>query len=163
MRTQSYDQSSQQNSRFFIASFLLAAMLVLAGCWSSATKLVVIDVLDPENHQDCHITGSINIPFEQFEDRIKTMSKKDSYVLYCSNYACTAAPFCAQLLKDAGFQDVGVFHGGIVQWYQKGYPYTGQAQKSYPQEENEQMEAVDHPGIKDISAEDLKAALAQQQ
>lgn len=150
--------------RYFGISLITFAMFMLAGCWGSSTtepKLVVVNVLDSDYHQDCHISGSINIPFELLEERMKTLNKKDRYVLHCSNYACTAAPFAAQLMKDAGFEDVGVFHGGIVEWYQKGYPCQGDAQKAYLKEENEQLGSLDHPGIKNVSAQDLKAAMEQ--
>lgn len=150
-----------KNLKFFTFSLIVCSIFLLAGCWGVSTgqeKLVVINVLDPDYHQDCHMTGSINIPFAQIEEFAKTLNKKDRYVLYCSNFACTAAPFAAEMLKSAGFEDVAVFPGGIVQWYQKGYPCTGPAQKDYLKEENEPL-GDDDSGIKIISADDLKAAL----
>ena len=151
-----------KNTKFFAFSLIVCSIFFLAGCWGSSTnssKLVVINVLDPDYFQDCHMTGSINIPFEQLEERMKTLNKKDQYVFYCSNYACTAAPFAAEMFKSAGFEDIAFFPGGIVQWYQKGYPYTGPAQKDYLKEENESLGDEDHPGVKIISADDLKEAL----
>jgi rhodanese-related sulfurtransferase len=148
--------------KFFTFSLIVCSIFLLAGCWGSSTdssKVVVINVLDPDYHQDCHITGSINIPFEHIEERMKTLNKKDHYVLYCSNYACTAAPFAAQMLKASGFEDVGIFPGGIVQWYQKGYPCTGEAQKDYLKEENEPLSDEDHAEVKIISGDELKKAL----
>ncbi len=142
--------------------FSLSLIFLLAGCWASSiteSKLVVINVLDPDYFQDCHMTGSINIPFEQFENSIQNLRKTDRYVLYCSNYACTAAPFAAEMLQKAGFNDVFVFPGGIVEWYQQGYPCTGNCLKEYLKEENEPMVDEDHGEIKIISAEDLKNQL----
>lgn len=164
MNTKKYDILSMVNSLKFL-SFSLIVCALLAGCWGTSTtqssKLVVINVLEPDYYQDCHMTGSINIPFEEFEERMKTLHKKDSYVLYCSNYSCTAAPFAAQMLTQAGFEDVALFPGGIVEWYQKGYPCTGSCQKEYLKEDNEKFADEDHEAIKIISADDLKAAMQE--
>lgn len=149
-------------------SFLAFLVILLTGCWSSklvqeeTSKLVMINVLDPDYYADCHITGSINIPFDQFESRMKTFDKKNQYVLYCSNYACTAAPFAAKMLKDAGFEKVSFFPGGIVQWHQEGHPRTGPAQKSYLNDANEKFEDEDHMGVDAISAQDLQEAMRKQ-
>ncbi|OGB86533.1 hypothetical protein A3J41_01415, partial [candidate division TM6 bacterium RIFCSPHIGHO2_12_FULL_38_8] len=139
-----------KNAKFFTFSLIVCSIFFLSGCWSSSTsspKLVVINVLDPDYYHDCHIAGSINIPFEQIDEQIKTLSKKDRYVLYCSNFACTAAPFAAQMMYNSGFEHVSFFPGGIVQWYQKGYPCTGPAQMAYLKEENEPLGDDDHPGV----------------
>lgn len=155
---------AMKNTKFFGFSLIVCSMMLFAGCWNSSnnsSKLVVINVLDPDYYQDCHMTGSINIPFEQFEERMKTLHKKDRYVLYCSNFACTAAPYAAELLKNAGFEDVSFFPGGIVQWYQNGYPCTGAAQMPYLQEENEPMDEDNHPGVKILTLNDLKAAMEE--
>lgn len=153
---------SERNVHFLNFSLIFCVMFMLTGCWgflSKQSQLVVINVLDADYYQDCHIAGSINIPFDDFDEKLKTLDKKNRYVLYCSNYACTAAPFLAQQMKDAGFDNVAVYHGGIVQWYQKGYPYQGPAQKSYLKEENEPLDDSDHLSIEEISADDLKAEM----
>ena len=155
---------AMKNTKLLGFSLIVCCLMLFAGCWNSAdktSKLVVINVLDPDYHQDCHMTGSINIPFEQFEERMKSLNKKDRYVLYCSNFACTAAPYAAELLKNAGFEDVALFPGGIVQWYQSGNPCTGSAQMSYLKEENEPMGEEDHPGIKLMTPDELKTAMIQ--
>jgi rhodanese-related sulfurtransferase len=154
--------SIAKSVKIFALSLTVFSMIVLAGCWSSSTnssKLVVVNVLDPDYHQDCHIAGSINIPFEQLEDRMKSLDKKDRYVFYCSNHACTAAPFAAEMFSNAGFEDVAFLPGGIVEWYQKGYPCNGAGQKDYLKEENEPLSDEDHLGVKMISVDALKASL----
>lgn len=161
-----YDMINKYNLTFLSSSLLFLAAIFFSGCWKFETKdkesqLVVVNVLDKDYYDDCHITGSINIPFEDLEERVKGMNKKDAYVFYCSNYACTAAPFSAKMLKDAGFEQVSVYHGGMVEWYQHKYPYTGAAEKSYLQDSNDKLEEdeplneKDHAKIKDITAEEL--------
>lgn len=154
-----YDILLSKNSAVVGFSLIFCAMLSLTGCWGSSKKdeapqLVVINVLDPSYYQDCHIRGSINVPFEQFEEKIKTLSKNNSYVVYCSNYACTAAPYAVKMMLDAGFASAALFPGGIVDWYQQKLPYDGPAQLQYLQEENEAMDD-DHDGLPVISAQEL--------
>lgn len=152
----------KQNSLTCIFSaFMVCVGLLLTGCWGGSakkSKLVVINVLDKKLYDDCHITGSIHIPFEDLDDRMNSLSKNDEYVFYCSNYACTAAPFSAKKFKDAGFENVAVFHGGIVEWYQKKYPYVGPAKEDYLKEDNEPLDDDDHE-VSVIKAEDLKSKL----
>lgn len=144
---------------FFIVCLTLA---MVTGCWNKnveESQLVVINVLDPEYYQDCHIEGSINIPFDQFEAKISQLNKNNKYVIYCSNYACTAAPFSASMLVEHGFKDVGVLPGGIVDWYQKGYPVVGACQKTYLKEENEEFGEHDGNSVAIISADVLHQSM----
>ena len=49
---------------------LLAAIVLLPSCgWDSGSKpsFVLVNVLDKEFYDDCHIKGSINVPFENLE------------------------------------------------------------------------------------------------
>ncbi len=165
------DIINMKNSKILLSSLTILAAFFFSGCWFSKTsdtsadqasvsKLVVVNVLDKANFDDCHMTGSINIPFEAIDDAMKTLSKKDRYVLYCSNYACTAAPFAASMMKEAGFEHAAFFPGGIVEWYQKGYPCTGPAQMGYLKEENEPLSEDDHTDVAMISVDDLKAEMA---
>ena len=161
-----YDMINKYKLTLLSTSIFVVATMFFSGCWKSETKdkssnLVVINVLDKDYYDDCHITGSINIPFEDVETHMKNMDKKKHYVFYCSNYACTAAPFSAKMLKDAEFEHVFVYHGGIVEWYQHKYPYTGPAEKSYLQDSNDKLDmdeplnGQDHDAIIDINAEKL--------
>lgn len=160
MNSKKYDIVHSKYLTIVGYSLIIFAVTFLAGCWGSSEKsaehkLVVINVLDPSYFDDCHIKGSINIPFEQFEEKIKTLDKNDHYVLYCSNYACTAAPFSAQQLKEAGFAHVELLPGGVVEWYQKGLPYNGPAQLQYLQEENQPLADDAHEVVAVISPEQL--------
>lgn len=160
MNSKKYDIVHSKHSIVFGCSLIFFAVIFLAGCWgsiekSTESKLVVINVLDPSYFDDCHIKGSINIPFEQVEEQIKTLNKNNHYVFYCSNYACTAAPFSVQQMQEAGFAHVELLPGGIVEWYQKGLPCNGPAQLQYLQEENQPLSDDAHGAINVISSEQL--------
>lgn len=155
--------------RLYSLSFICIIGLFLTGCWSSDSfeknskpELVIINVLDKAEFDDCHITGSINITFDEFESRIKLLHKKNHYVIYCADYMCMSSGFCAQLLQDAGFENVWAYEGGMAEWYQKGYPFEGLAESEYLRSENENLADEDHEVIVPvITAEQLQEKIAQ--
>lgn len=140
-------------------SLITLAVSFLGGCFGGGSKesdLMIINVLDKNYYQDCHVKGSVNIPFEDIESKLSGMNKQKTYVLYCSNYACMAAPSAATMMKDAGFKNVYVYTGGIVDWYQKKYPYQGPATMEYLKDENEPLGDDDHEGVSVLTADQLK-------
>jgi rhodanese-related sulfurtransferase len=119
---------------------VLALLFVLPGCWFGGKEqaklqgLVVINVLDKAVYDDCHIRGSINVPFEQIKDYAQEHINKDAeIVLYCSNYMCSASGYARQQLVNTGFHNVFVYEGGTAEWFQRGYPLDGPARQPYLQ------------------------------
>lgn len=134
---------------------------LLPGCFSKKeNKLVVVNVLEKELYDDCHIKGSINIPFEDLEKEIKRLNKKDTIVLYCSDYQCTASKYGVDLLKSVGFEDVYAYEAGMAEWYQQGLPVNGACQKSYLHSKNIKLEDAENAG-EIISTGDLKEKIKQ--
>lgn len=122
-------------------SLISFCLLSLVGCnfLSSVQKkpqLIIINVLDKSEFDDCHIAGSINIPFAEFENKVASFDKNNHYVLYCADYACMSSGYCAKLLRDQNCKYVWEYAGGMVDWYQKGYPTQGPAQEEYLKSEN---------------------------
>ncbi len=116
----------------------LSSLVILPGCWQKEqekpamkTGLVVVNVLDKEAYADCHIAGSINVPFENLETSMDTIDKSAEVVFYCSNPMCTASGYAALQFKKAGFTNVSVYEGGTAEWYQKGLPVEGASCADY--------------------------------
>lgn len=117
-------------------SILLLGML--PACFNTPEKpvlktgLIVVNVLDKSAYDDCHIKGSINVPFEQFEEHAKQWDPAQSDVIvYCSNYMCSSSEYAYHQLKRMGFQSIAVYPGGTAEWYQKGFPVNGVCENSY--------------------------------
>jgi len=120
-------------------------------------KLRVINVLSPETYEDCHITGSINVPLDTIVEYAKDLPKDAELVVYCASYTCPMSKRAWRLLKDQGFTNVRAYEGGAAEWYSLGYPTTGQAQLKYLKER------YDKPGNGDveiITADELKEKLS---
>ncbi len=119
-------------NRSLILAFLVG---VLPGCGEPAgTKqsgLVVINVLDKELFDDCHIKGSMNLPFEMIDEQVESIDKQAEVVIYCSNYQCTSSEYVAKKLCEKGFCNVAVYEAGMAEWYQKGLPIEGAHAKAY--------------------------------
>lgn len=124
----------KNNFVLFLISVVSLGVLVSCGC---RKKLIVINVLDKELYDDCHIKGSVNVPFEQLEDFAKTLDKRTPVVLYCSNYRCTASLIGARMLKSLGVNTVYVYEGGTAEWYQRQLPVNGPCTQMYLKMENE--------------------------
>ena len=149
----------------------VCAILLSSCCWFSChdcgNKLVVINVLDPEFYSDCHIVGSINIPFDQVEQRAATLNKDAEVVVYCSNYRCTASAHAARILQQQGFKRVYAYEAGMAEWYQQKLPVAGPCKQAYLTMENKML-AVESAGgentdVKVISTQELKQKLDAQQ
>jgi rhodanese-related sulfurtransferase len=124
--------------------FLLGSVvtLVLAGCLgigekgtTSQASLLVINVLGEDLYKDAHIKGSINVPFDQIEQKSQSWNKNIPLVIYCSNYQCTASEEAAHRLAQRGFTTYA-YEGGTAEWYQHSktnprYVIEGPSQQKY--------------------------------
>lgn len=136
----------------------LCSLILLAGCGQTEKEqgLFVVNVLDADHFNDCHIKGSINITLDQLDDFAKDLDKeKAEVVFYCSNYMCTASGFAAKRLKDMGFAHVWAYEAGMADWYQKGLPVEGTCKKSYLTKQMNHEELDQSNDISIISTEDL--------
>ncbi len=159
-------------NRFNLVALILVGSLFLTGCWpfgstdnvakSTKPELVIINVLDKPEFDDCHIKGSVHISFDAFESKIASLNKNNHYVLYCADYMCMSSGFCAKLLQDAKFGHVWAYEGGMAEWYQKGYPVEGPSKSEYLTGENENMADEDEQNhIPIITAEQLLEKMKQ--
>ncbi len=148
-------------NRYSLGFISVALCFVLSSCWhgtkestDTAGKLVVVNVLSPDDYRDVHIKGSISVPLENLEDSAKNWSKDARIVFYCANYMCTSSSYAAKKLTDLGFKDVFAYEGGVAEWKQKGFPLEGPATKAYLENVGQKSEA--QAGVKIIDAEALK-------
>ena len=131
--------------------------------------LCLINVLDKEEFEDAHITGSINIPYHEIEKTLKLIPHNKKVIFYCANYLCTASSEAAKSAVRQGFKNVYTYEGGMAEWYQinlndKSYTYKGPAQLSYlqviipqPEYKEEEHELEDFSGkYINLTAEELK-------
>lgn len=79
-----------------------------------AAKL--IDLRSPNEFADGHITGSINIPYPDIEDRLHEIKLQEgkSLVLICDSGSQSAN--AGEVLNKSGYQNTVILSGGIGAW-----------------------------------------------
>ena len=143
-----------------LVALVVAGLSLLPGCGETAkapekkSGLVVINVLDKDTYEDCHIAGSINIPFDSIDAALSTIEKDAEVVFYCSNPMCSASGYAATQFQKAGFENVSVYEGGTAEWYQKGLPVEGASCSDYLRQPVAHVES-EEGAVKVISAEEL--------
>jgi rhodanese-related sulfurtransferase len=143
----------------------LFPLIFLSGCfWSSHVDTVVVpkgtvlvSVLDPASHNDCHIPESVHLDLDTIERYCATLPKDTRIILYCSNLQCTTSEYVAQKISKMGFPYVFVYAHGIADWYQHGLPVTGACKAQYlkAKEKNGGEQVALPEGIFGISTREL--------
>ncbi len=86
---------------------------------------LVINVLNKELYDQCHIDGSINIPLAELSAQAQGWNKDVAIVVYCSSAECSASTRAALILINMGFTHVEVYPGGTKEWRELGLPIKG--------------------------------------
>ena len=116
---------------------LIASVLLLAGCSSSASGVtnmnvsefskkiteagvITVDVRTPGEFMTGHIEGAQNIDFESgnFENEISTLDKNGTYAVYCRSGNRSGQ--AVSIMHDAGFHNVYNLNGGVIDWANAG-------------------------------------------
>jgi rhodanese-related sulfurtransferase len=116
---------------------LIASVLLLAGCSSSASGVtnmnvsefskkiteagvITVDVRTPGEFMTGHIQGAQNIDFESgnFENEISTLDKNGTYAVYCRSGNRSGQ--AVAIMHNAGFHNVYNLNGGIIDWTKSG-------------------------------------------
>ncbi len=147
---------------FFKKLFFISLLVILLpGCWDKQdhNKLLVLNILEPELYQDCHIPGSINVPLDELEDYVRDLDLNREIIVYCSNYLCTASKYAAELLQKLGFKQVYAYEAGMAEWRQQGLPVDGLAKQQYLIAVIAQPEELQAQNIKIITTKALAAKM----
>ncbi len=121
---------------------------------------LVINVLDKQHFDGCHIRGSINVPMSRLDDFAKKIDRTTEIVVYCANYMCPMSKMAWYKLKELGFTNVTAYEGGIREWVQLGLPTEGACKDPHLQAQNPQPQ--EDPKVTTISAQELATKIKQQ-
>ncbi len=97
----------------------------------SSEDILVVNVLDSEHYNDCHIAGTMHVPLAELEKECAGWDKDKKIVVYCANTMCSASKEAAKLLSSLGFTKVCAFEGGTKEWKEKGLPCEGACEMDY--------------------------------
>jgi rhodanese-related sulfurtransferase len=83
-------------------------------------KALVIDLRDPNEFKQGHITGSRNIPYARLTEKLQELPKDGPIILVCQ--LGQVAGTAARQLKSQGIQDVAKLEGGLSNWKSQSLP-----------------------------------------
>ena len=83
---------------------------------------VILDVRTPDEYDEGHIEGAINIDFNSggFKTELSELDKKKTYLVYCRTSRRSGE--AAKIMKDLGFTNIIRMKGDIVKWQSAGLP-----------------------------------------
>ncbi len=73
---------------------------------------IVIDVRTPDEYNEGHIKGAINIPVDEIENI--TYGKGDTLIVYCATGVRSAN--ASNILADMGYTSLYNLDGGLLNW-----------------------------------------------
>ncbi len=91
-------------------------------------EMTVVDARNPEEYQEVHIKGAINIPEKKFAEYQQELpgNKSAKIIFYCNGIKCGKSKKAAQKVINLGYTDISVYAEGMPVWEEKGMPiYTG--------------------------------------
>ncbi|MFH1020545.1 MAG: rhodanese-like domain-containing protein [Pseudomonadota bacterium] len=94
----------------------------------SGERVITVDARNPEEYQEVHIKGAINIPEKQFAEQSDQLpnDKTARIIFYCNGVKCGKSKKAAQKAMEMGYQNVFVYAEGMPVWEENGMPiYAG--------------------------------------
>lgn len=88
---------------------------------SQDSNFVILDVRTPEEYNNGHIEKALNIDYNSvdFQDKIKELDKKKTYLVYCRTGGRSAKSIA--IMKNLNFNNLYHVYEGIEKWKKKGY------------------------------------------
>jgi rhodanese-related sulfurtransferase len=152
----------------FNAVITIVLMVVLSSCTDQfqkvpTQKFVIVNVLDKEYFDDCHIKGSINVPFAELKKYALDHwdKEKTEIVVHCSNYSCGASSEGCKILMQLGFKHVWAFEGGTSEAKSFGIEVEGACTQPYLNDYKKPENYLEKTSVKIISVENLKKKIEE--
>lgn len=94
------------------------------------TSMTLIDLQTAEKYLHAHIPGAVNIPADALAQNVESIVKdKDAVIVVYGEFdELGKGSTGAQMLEQAGYQNVGRVVGGLMGWQEAGYPVEGGAE-----------------------------------
>lgn len=91
-------------------------------------KPLLIDARNPEEYEEVHIKGAVNIPISKLEKdpSLLPADRALKLVFYCNGVKCGKSKKAAKVAVERGYGDVLIYAEGMPVWEEKGMPiYAG--------------------------------------
>jgi rhodanese-related sulfurtransferase len=95
----------------------------LRGKLDNNASVALIEVLGPDQYEQGHLPGAMNVPIgDQFDEAIQQAvpDKDQEVVVYCASQECQASPKAARRMDGLGYQHVHDYEAGKADWKTAG-------------------------------------------
>jgi rhodanese-related sulfurtransferase len=83
-------------------------------------NVFLLDVRTPQENSQARLPGTVLIPINEIEQRIKEVPRNKTILVYCA--VGSRSKSVAEHLSRNGYKDVYTMTDGIVGWYRNGFP-----------------------------------------
>jgi rhodanese-related sulfurtransferase len=106
------------------AQYLVLSADDVKGWMSGKRKAVIVDTRLPEEWQQAHLPGAINIPAPRARAEAHRLPKDKStpLIFYCRGAGCTLSKEAAVVADALGYTHLMIYQAGIPDWLVRGYP-----------------------------------------
>ena len=87
---------------------------------------IFVDVRDLEEFEQAHIAGAKSIPVYDIASRTGELEPEDWIITYWTWLAEESSARAAEILLENGFRNATPLRGGLLAWYNAGYPVDEQ-------------------------------------
>jgi rhodanese-related sulfurtransferase len=118
-----------------LAFIILTAFMLLAGCSMNSVPerltpaetlsahnngAFIVDIRAEEDFDQFHIPKAVNIPVTELSDRLDEIPTDSHVILVCT--LGRSSMEARAVLTEAGYSAVSSMEGGMMAWYDSGYP-----------------------------------------
>lgn len=96
-----------------------------------AHAAVFLDARSPEDYDEGHIEGALNLPWEgppwedldtRIAEKLRDYSPETTFITYCDGEACSMSKELAMAMLERGYTNVRVLVNGWTLWNNRGLP-----------------------------------------
>ncbi|MFN6147813.1 MAG: rhodanese-like domain-containing protein [Planctomycetota bacterium] len=84
--------------------------------------LRILDVRTPQEHQSHRLPGSVLVPVQELEQRLRELDKDANWLVHCEHGRRSL--FACEILAKAGFKKLANLRGGMAYWAGCGLPFV---------------------------------------
>jgi rhodanese-related sulfurtransferase len=82
---------------------------------------IILDVRNPDEYEDAHIKGALNVPVTEVTQHVDELKKYDQIYIHCKRGG--RAKMAYESLQSAGMDNLVCVHdAGMEKWIESGFP-----------------------------------------
>lgn len=117
----------------------------------------IMRIVDKTPYGDCHILGTVTVPYDTLDDYVKKYPKDAELVVYCETDNSYLARQAALLLRALNYSNIFIYSDGMGYWHSLGFPTRGTCTCQKNNKQASKQEKIN--GVTELSAQELHAKM----